>query len=499
MSGTLRRRASCRVMTMSGLQQRWGDWYDENRWLVWLFLAALAIRLHWNLSVHPLGEYQYSDMRGYTSRADRLLANPFESRAYDAFFPFFTTWMIAAVKYVFGAKNFVALGCVYALLGSFVAAFTYAITRRITPEHYTWVAPSVGLFSVVYYPLISIGGYTLSEIPFAFCVAAATLSLLRLADHGRAVDAWTLGITLGIGLAIRSQMLMAIAVIAVYWLFARKLYPNITARRIVQVAIPVVLCLAGCSARLYAHTGRFGLVSENAGVNLVFGRCHAKGIHAKSASGSGSVRFAPPPLIQLESHSAKFPNSPVHMRPVLGEKSAPMPDVPGFAVDGRACKHGCKLRGAEVEYTGYIGDQKIQRRIVRHCMERSGLLRQAYYSFVHIVQLWEINLMWPDSANPRPRPKSKYTGWRANQQRWRVINDIFIVFPALGGLWFLRRYRSWPGQALVAAHFASLILVAIIFWGGIRFRVPYDPIIIVLAAQSHMLFWPWLRARFRRK
>ena len=64
------------------------------------------------------------------------------------------------------------------------------------------MAPVVGLILVFYYPLLSLGGYILSEIPASLCMTTATLLLLRLADEGRARDAWGAGLAAGIGIAM---------------------------------------------------------------------------------------------------------------------------------------------------------------------------------------------------------------------------------------------------------------------------------------------------------
>ena len=49
-----------------------GRWFEDNAVLIVFVLVALAIRLHWNLEVHPPGDYIYSDMNGYVRRADGI-------------------------------------------------------------------------------------------------------------------------------------------------------------------------------------------------------------------------------------------------------------------------------------------------------------------------------------------------------------------------------------------------------------------------------------------
>lgn len=480
---------------------------DRSRrwWMLWLFVAALAVRLHWNLEVHPLNEYLYSDMRGYATRADQLLDEPFKAYEYAAFFPFGTSWFIAAIKWVFGRDNWTAIGSMYALIGALIVPMCYAIADRTMGERVRWVAPAVGVLLIFYFPLIGIGGYSLSELPFAFCLTCALWLLIRLVDEGKALDAWMLGITLGLGTTVRSQMLASIGLIGLLWFFTRvwplpwtargksaaRIWPKLTWGKMIQVAIPLALILAGSAIRFNIHTGRHGIVSENGAINFVFGRCHNKGIHSRpDGKGHGTVRFAPPPLIQLEHHSADHPDHLIQLDPFFGDHPEPPPNIPGFKVDALGCKkRGCLVAGSEIEYQGYIGDQKLQREIAMHCVREGGLQRQAYYSFVHVVQLWKYAQMWPDQANPRPRPKNKDESWRALQDNWATIHRVVLLVPALLGLLFAFVPGRRPKEALVAVNLWALLIIAAIWIGGIRFRVPYDPVIVLLAGFGYGFAW----------
>ncbi|NVB43275.1 glycosyltransferase family 39 protein [Pseudenhygromyxa sp. WMMC2535] len=464
-------------------------------WVLCLFLAALVVRVNWNLLVHPLDGFLYSDMRGYDGRADALLDHPFSSREYDAFFPFGTAWVLAAIKYVFGRDNYVVIGVIWAIFGASIVAACYAIADRVMGERVRWVAPAVGVFLVFYYPLIAIGGYVLSELPFSFCMTMSLLLLLRVVDEGRYRDALLLGFTLGCGCLIRSQLTASIALIGGYWLITRLLRPRpfakLTWKHIVCVGIPLALLLGMSAVRFHIHTGRRGLVSENSTINLVFGRCHNKGIYSRpDGKGHGTVRFAPPPLIQFEAHSERHPESFFQIKSVWADHPEPFPEVDGFAVDGFGCrKRGCKLPGSEIEYKGYIGDGDIQMTIVEECVRRAGFKRQAYFTLSHWAMLWKYNRMWPDDANPKPRPKAKDEGWKALQQRWAKIHRGLLMIPALFGLFFALAPRRRPKEALVSLNLWALLVIAGIWLGGIRFRMPYDPIIVLLAGFSYGFLW----------
>jgi hypothetical protein len=469
-------------------------WLGRNWWALCVFFGALVVRVHWNLAAHPIGDFMYSDMNGYDSRANAILDAPFAVNEYSTFFPYGTTWFVATLKAVFGRENFVAIGIVYALVGSCTALCTYLIARRISRP--AWVAPAVGVLAVCYYPSIAVTGYILSEGPSSLTLTLATLLLLRLVDSGRARDAWMLGVTVAIGAAIRPQILMSGALFGLYWLVVRRHMPKVTWPRLVQIAIPIVIVLGFSAGRLRYHTGRAGLISENGRINQVFGHCHNKGIYSTpDQDGHGRVRFAPPPLIQLERWGHRNPDSWVQLDPVFGADPSPV-DVPGFHVDRLGCrKRKCYVDGGEIQYRGYIGDREIQGQLVRECIRRSGLLKQAKYGLTHIVLLWGYNSMWPDQANPKPRAVDKLWRWRVMTDMWKDWHNWYLMPAALLGLAFVFFPRRHLGQAIVALNLWALLVVAVLYIGGIRFRIPYDPIIIVLASQTYAVIYEQIQKR----
>jgi hypothetical protein len=485
------------------------EWLAADRkrrwWALMLFIAALIVRLRWNLSVHPLDQFLYSDMKGYLGRADALLDSPFSVREYDAFFPFGTTWMVAGIKMVFGRDNVTAIAVIYAVFGASIVAAGHAIADRVIGARAAWAGPAVGLFLLVYYPLIAIGGYVLSEVPFCFFLTLSILLLVRLVDDGRSRDAWLLGIMLGIGMLFRPQLLLHVALIGGFWLLLRVRPGNPYAKlgwgHIVRIGVPLVLFLTMASIRLHVHTGRYGLVSENSSINLVFGRCHNKGIYSRrDDQGHGTVRFSPPPLIQLEAHSERNPDAWIKSKSVWGDHPEPVEGIPGFAIDEFGCtRRPCRQPGSEIEYRGYIGDGEIHKQLVRECIARGGISRQAYFTLTHWMMLWRFNLMWPDQANPRPRSDEPRETWRHRQEVWAKVHRGVLMVPVLLSLGFVFVPRRRPKQALVALNFLALLIVVGVWFGDIRLRVVYDPIIIVLAVAVYAEIGLWARDRLAKR
>jgi len=442
----------------SPLRTRIFAWLWEHRWFLVVTLAALIVRLHWNLVVHPPGDYVYSDMRGYVGRADSIFTHPWGRKEYDAFFPYGTHFLLFVVKALFGRTNDPAIAVVYACMGAALVGFGYLLARRVSSRR--WVAPAVGLMGVFYYPHISLGGYFLSEIPFALCLTTATWLVCRLVDDSRKLDAWWLGVVTAVGFTFRPQIILSVGLFAASWLILRKRYPKVTFSLLLRAAVPLVLVIAFSVGRLYWHTERWGLISENGRFNQVFGRCHNKAIVALPDSGGrGRTRFAPPPLIQLEKHSREHSRALVKLNPAIG---------------------------IELTYRGYIGDKHKLDRFIRKCIKKTGWKGQLEYAAVNAVLLWRYNIMWPDSGKKQ---------WQGIGLLWVSLHSNLFAIPALLGLVTVGFPRRAPKQGILALHLLALLALAVVYFGDTRIRCPYDLILIVLALEvvgfALAWLWPW--------
>jgi len=447
--------------------RRFGEWLARHRWFISVFLAALAVRLHWNLHVHPLGDYIYSDMAGYLQRADRLLRNPQDRYEYAVFFPFGTHVLLAGIKALFGIDNYRAVGAVYALMGAGTAAFGYAVAARVA--RFRFVAPAVGFVGIFYYPQFALGGYILSEPPFAFFLMAAMLSAVRLADEGKHRDAWGLGLWAGLGAWIRPQMLLSAAFVGIYWLVRRRALSQVRWVHMLQAAVPLALTLGLSAAHFHYHTGRRGLVSENGSFNLVFGRCHNGKIESlPDGKGHGHVHFRPPPLLQVEAHVQKARERgevpKIDLRPAIGET---------------------------ISYRGYIGDREKHMEFIRKCVQVTGIWGQIEYGWTNVVLLWRHNTPWPDSGRAT---------WRKPAKWWTHQHRIWFAIPGLVGIVFM----FLPGTrnaklGLLSVNALALVVTSAIYFGGTRHREPYDLISIALAFEVYGLVLLFLWQRWFRK
>lgn len=441
--------------------QRVLDWLYRNRWPLAIVLGALLVRLHWNLLVHPLGDYISSDMRGYVTRAEQMIDKFGARNEYHAFFPYGTHFLLAAIKAVFGKDNYAAVGVVYALLGTIIVLYAYRIAALVSPHR--WVPPLLGSFLVVYYPLISLGGYTLSEIPFGAFLTIASFHLIRLVQQGKNRDAWLAGAATAIATACRPQILLSVAVFGLMWLVFRRSMPLVRWRHLVYAGIPIAAILAFSSARLYYHTeGRLGLISENGRFNQLFGRCHNKKATATPKEpGRGRIRFGPPPLIQLEKRAKTHPDSWIQLNPAIG---------------------------AELNYTGYISDEQALRELMQQCIQKTGIWGQIKYAAVNVTLLAAYNTPWPDSGRDL---------WRGTATRWKDFFLVFLTLPAVLGLVTMFRRKTVTTHGMLALHLLAVIITAAIYFGDTRLRTPYDPMFILLALEVYVFvaLWIWRAGR----
>ncbi|MEP7123435.1 MAG: glycosyltransferase family 39 protein [Byssovorax sp.] len=423
------------------------DWLARHAGLVAVTLLALAIRLIWNLTVHPPLDYRRSDMGMYLGRAAQMLDAPWTPQPYFTLFPYGTHLLVFGLKGLFGRENSVAFSVAFAATGALAVGYTFALAERLSPRRQVrWIA---GLVLALYYPWISYSGLVLSETPFTLALAASAFYALRLGDRGRLRDAWSLGLALALGATFRPQILLSAALLGLHFLVRRRSWRGLTRGHVARVAAPIVLVLAASSVRLYWHTstgwrgGQLGLISTNGPLNYAFGRCHATAI-----TSDGGGYFSSPSLTTL----------------ALVEKNRR--PRPIFPLD--------PVFEATAHFDGKMWEPDGAYALAHRCVEKSGYLVQARFALTHVVLLWAYNLPWPDSGQP--------ARFRVPMSVFAILHGILILPPALLAIGLSLRRRS-ARRLLLTLHPLAMIATAMIYFGDARFRVPYDGLLIVLAAE----------------
>jgi hypothetical protein len=424
-------------------------------------LLALAVRLVWNLAVHPPLAYAFSDMGGYLERAQTSIDFPDEPRGYFALFPWGTHALLALVKRVFGRDASTSIGVTYALLGALAAGYVVATAERLTRSARLTIL--VGIAIAGYYPWISFGGYALSEPPFTLFLCATAYHGLAYADRGRRRDAWLFGAALAIGATFRPQILAALPLYALLrllrrgtWRRARIALPE----RLAAVTVPLAVVLAVSAWRVHFHTGRYGFIANNGPLNYAFGRCHATGINAVAPDRRSG--YVPPPLAALAARDAETPQ-------------------PFFRLD--------PARETTITVTGHIWEREPFDALAADCVRRTGLARQARYAITHVALLWFFNAAWPDAGQPR---------FRAAMTRAQDLHNALVLPGAIVGLAlaFTRRRARWM---LLGLHVFALAGVAMAYFGDTRLRAPYDGLLVILAVCGYATVARWAKHRIARR
>ena len=432
-------------------------WVRTRRDPIAVMLLALAVRLWWNLSVHPLLQFAYADMGGYLERARTSILFPDEPRPYFTLFPWGTHWLLSLVMRVFGRENGTALGAAYAVLGALAVGYTCALARRFTRSR--GVALVVGAVLAVYYPWIALGGYALSEPPFALFLSATAFHGLAYADRGRRRDAWLFGVALALGAIFRPQILVALPLYGLHWLLRRRTWHRFRLRVIAPALVaPLALVTVVSAARVHFHTGAYGLIAANGPLNFAFGRCHATAITSVAPDRKGG--YSPPSLSGLAGYAAAHPDALFTLDPAMG---------------------------ATINVTGHMWDAAPMYTLAAECVHRTGAVRQVKYAASHLALLWFYNVAWPDVGQ---------VPFRSYMETAQTAHNRLVLPAALWAMVLAFR-RQRARAMLLALHVFGLLAVAMLYFGDPRLRAPYDGLLITLAASTYASALTAIRKRVR--
>jgi hypothetical protein len=408
-------------------------------------------------------------MKQYVLRA-RELAEHGElwGRRELAWQTFGTHYVLAAPMKLFGSAGLQVGAILWGIMGAAAVPLGYLLACRVCRR--AWVAKTVGIVLLVWFPNLSNSGYFLSETPFlCFQLWSTYWLVVTFQDGRRALGA---GIVSAIAFLVRPQTAIYFVLVLLLWLLHRKRLPSVRLPHVALVAAPLLLALAFSIGRFRAHTGYWGGIAENSNMNLTAGRCHNI---VTQAFGSEQAR----------QRSERRKNT----------RDGRRVGLPGYRMLARKLgpRHPLALRPAfddvTIRMVGYIGDPLVHRQIRRECYRRTGLWGQARYSVVNVMLLWFVARQWPEMER----------GWSTYGPYSEFYKHTFqIVFwlPSLIGVgWALAVIRRRPMVAVVAFQLLTSMTIAAIFFGDIRLRTPYDPYAIILALEVASLAADRIRAR----
>ncbi|MHC5115875.1 MAG: DUF4350 domain-containing protein, partial [Planctomycetota bacterium] len=401
--------------------------------LILFFLISLSIRLWWTLEVQPPGETIYSDMSGYINRAKNLLTGEQAREQGIGVIAYGGHYFYALQMALMGIGNYTAMSIVGAVISALTVVIV-TVSARMTFKS-VWGGYLTGILAAVWYPIVCYTGYFSTELPYCFFMSLSILLTLWFVRSGR--GAFLTGIIYAIGFSVRPQLIMTAILFWIWLLLRRSQIPKFQWRSFIYLIIPMV-AIAGFS--MYRHhyfTGRIALISGNAPVNRLFASSEYKRIvcEMEYADGVYRKRTLQPPSARNLGYNEVF------------------------------------------HFKGYLGDSKTLGAERNRIWSQYSWQKKLSLYWRNVALLAYKNTMWPE----RDRAKE---GWRKGVFVFWPGLMQYYVFP-MAFLGFLTLFfRLNLRLEIFAIHYLTMLYTALMYIGEIRYRVPYDFVLIILMIQA---------------
>jgi 4-amino-4-deoxy-L-arabinose transferase-like glycosyltransferase len=386
-------------------------------------IAAVAVgavlRVLWVLALHPPMDYVYSDMLGYLERATRAaFGAPLER--FDAHSPPGGHLLLMLPLAFFGVdrSGLFAAAALWCALSAATPYFVWRFVRLLL----TPAAAGLTAIFVALWPLhIAYAGYFLTETPsLALFTASLWLATSARRAHDMTKMALLGGLLAGAAVAIRPMFLLnAVLTIAP---LARPL------ERYRRAAIPFVaglmLVLLGVVAHNTAATGHLTGLSENTGMDFFLGHCNVN-VLTTGRPDSLHFRFGSPAAVQRG-----------------GGRDYDFPDHQVWEQDFFVAQAFECIRADGV---GHV------RLVLRN-----------------IFDMGFTTVPWPPSNEAILRDVVRVNN---------VLYAAALPFLVIGGIRLLRKRRRVgdpPNEAYLLLHMTPVVVLAVVFFGDPRYRIPYD-------------------------
>jgi hypothetical protein len=401
------------------------------------FLLALVLRVYFVREVQPPGQAIISDMQRYLALAkDLLLGQPVPPLT-AVCKPPGATWFFALQMKLFGLEAYPTMALVQALLGASAPVFIMLAAKRVFRSERLVGPLSVGLATALWPPLFVYTGYFSTEVPYAFLLTLSLWLWIRFLQTGK--GALAAGLVTALAYPLRPQIALTVALVVVYGLVTHEERVWLGVRKAALVLAPMALVVVLCAARYHRITGEWGLISNNNVVMSFFASTNYQGVHTTLApapeSGPTAVGFQPPPRTASEGFEDPFRTKGAYCdpEPLRAEKARILAKTSLFG----------RLRrvGRNITYLSYR------------------------------------NSLWPEAG----RAKS---GLRAAALVVGRYAGSYLLVPLALAAIALLAFRKNLGVTLSALHVLALLYTAAFYFGELRYRVPYDPILILLAVYA---------------
>lgn len=337
---------------------------------------------------------------------------------WDSFTPRGYPALLAAV-YALEGEPYRNVAILQAFFGAGIAVLAFGIGRRLFGSNL--LSATAALLVSAHLPLVLYGGFLLSEIPFAFFLLLSLYLFFR-AEASGAWLSWLGGcLSFSAAVLIRPNLLPALPLVGI-WVMWRMGLPGL--RRALALAL-VVGAFAGFVSRQNAKlVGESAGLATNGGLNFYLAFREVRGV----AYEEGGF---------------------VH-------QIVPIPNL---------------IRYREVERVPepFYRESYFYREGLRQLREKPSLLAKTFGHLVEGAGLGRQDF-WP--------------GWEGRGALLRAYGPVFflvVILPALVFFFLRLRRETRAPLLLVAAYLTSALLTLGLFLGDPRMRVPFDPLLILLA------------------
>lgn len=409
------------------------------------FALALVVRLVWVFRVQSPYGTVYSDMGGYVERAVNLLhgVNTGYPRL-TALYPYGAHYFYAAVFGVFGFEHWNVISVVQAVVCAAPTWFFVLFASRFFTR--AWAPGLLGLVVAVWQPLVWCTGYFLSEVPYIALLYLNAWLCLRFVETKRG-GLW-LGVTGAILFAVRPQFILTFGLLglAYLWSARRRLFVRSTLVTGLRVLAPWALVLAFSIGRFHHLTGTWGLISENSQLNRLFSDTTVGKVEGRWLAPDGSPwYFAVTPPTKLRMNEREI-----------------------------------------VSIAGYFADPALLAPVREAHLRDRSMGWRIYRAFDNVRLLWDKNNPWPEEERAR-------SGFRKlTQDGFNQVARWLVIPLAMLGLFVLKRRAP---LFVIVAHLVTLVILSMFFLPEARYRVPYDPFLILVAAAGGHRYWTLARER----
>lgn len=407
------------------------------RGIVWCcWLGGGLLRLVYLLAIHPPQKHVYSDMAGYLHRAQALIGGHVDGIA-DSLYPPGASWLFAALLALDGDGGLLSI--VQWLLSLATMAGVWTLARRLYGNR---VAVLSLVVVTLYLPLFHYAGLFLAENPFTCALLWAYVLLLKAIDAPvpAATALWALaaGLVAGIAAAFKATILLPVLVTGVVllaWMATQRRRGALTLVIGVGLGLATVLLpLAERCTRL--AEGRFCLVSTNTAMNALMGHAGEKA-EFRWFDGARQMTFS------FTSPSASL----------------------------RGYRERVDLNFGAYDVPANLAE--LHRRI-----EADPQMALAS-SLRNVADLAVGRDFWPGAVYGTRNWGRGYQ----NLYKW-VLLPLALLWLIWRAPRMLRFKPDSLSEWLLLAPLAGLAATAFISLGEVRFRIPFDGFVIILAAQA---------------